>query len=936
MSFAFPFRRYQQLALEAFERAHAHGDRRIYLAMPPGSGKTVLGLEIARRVGRPTLVLSPTTAIQAQWLEEWGRFSPATVPASGEPDQSAGLTAVTYQALCVLDPGDGATPHERSRRRALIARGGDQDEVLALLHPNGRAIVDRMAAAGPITLVLDECHHLLRLWGHLLEAVIEQLGAATTTVVGLTATPPSDLGAREATLYRSLFGHGADFGVVTPAVVREGFLAPYQELALLVQPTPAERQYIDGQQARFEALVQDLQRHDFASRPFSAWFARRVLDPSSQDGAPVAWSVIERDEPDLAQAALRLQWSRGAQPPRGALYREQHRRAPEAADWIALLEGFVTDVLDASEDPLDAQARERIRLALPAVGYQLTRRGIRASASVTDRVLALSASKVDGVASILETELAVLRDSLRALVLCDFETAGRDVGARLRGVLDPGAGSAALLLRSLLGRTPARDLEPVLVTGRSVASSRATAQALVEFAAAALPDVPLVVGDDLPETASLDWDDPVVIRSDHPGWTSRGWVPLVTAFFEAGRTRCLVGTRALLGEGWDSHPVNVLIDCGTATTSVSVHQVRGRSLRLDPHVPRKVADNWDVVCVAPTHARGTADYERFVRKHRAYFALTRQGEIESGVSHVDPTLSPFGPPPADTFDALNGSMHARARERASVWQAWRIGEPYRDVPVPTVRVHLGRPMGVPERDVLRAAPPDRSPARIRGVSVATGVGASAAVVAGAAVALPLLGLAAAGVVVAGGVGWGLNAVRDGISRLEPSASLEDLARAVAEALGTTGIIAPDLGPDHVRVVPQPDGYYRAYLDGAATEDAERFATALDEVVSPLWDPRWIVPRRVAQPPGTILGTAGLLAGRSIAQTPPELVVHHGVPDALATRKDRVAAFQQAWRRWVSPGATCLPVSDPRAQAVLALHRGDDPFAVTTQMRTLWT
>jgi hypothetical protein len=405
--------------------------------------------------------------------------------------------------------------------------------------------------------------------------------------------------------------------------------------------------------------------------------------------------------------------------------------------------------------------------------------------------------------------------------------------------------------------------------------------------------------------------------------------------FEAGRTRCLVGTRALLGEGWDSHPVNVLIDLGTATTSVSVHQVRGRSLRLDPQVPRKVSDNWDVVCVAPGHAGGTADYQRFVRKHRAYFALTRQGEIESGVSHVDPDLSPFGPPPSCDFEAVNGRMLARVRERANVWGAWRIGEPYRDVPVSTVRVHLGRPMGVPERNLLRAARPDRSQPGLRAVSVATGVGASAGILAGVAAALPLVGLVAAGAVIGGGAAWSLRAVRGGIQHLEPSATLEDLGRAVAEALAATGLIAP-VGPDMVRIVAQPDGYYRAYLDGASTEAADRFATALDEVVSPLWDPRWIVPRRVVQAPETLAGTASLLAGRAFGREQPELVVHHAVPDALATRKDRVAAFEQAWRRWVSPGATCLPASDPRAQAVLALHRGDDPFAVTTQMRTLWT
>src|SRR5436190_9357227 len=46
-----PFRRCQQLALDAFERARAAGKRRTDLVLPPGEGKTALGLEAIRRSG---------------------------------------------------------------------------------------------------------------------------------------------------------------------------------------------------------------------------------------------------------------------------------------------------------------------------------------------------------------------------------------------------------------------------------------------------------------------------------------------------------------------------------------------------------------------------------------------------------------------------------------------------------------------------------------------------------------------------------------------------------------------------------------------------------------------------------------------------------------------------------------------------------------------
>src|SRR5262245_36886726 len=59
---------HQQRALDAFEKDRKRGDRSTYLVVPPGGGKTLIGLEALRRLGRPALVLCPNTAIQAQWI----------------------------------------------------------------------------------------------------------------------------------------------------------------------------------------------------------------------------------------------------------------------------------------------------------------------------------------------------------------------------------------------------------------------------------------------------------------------------------------------------------------------------------------------------------------------------------------------------------------------------------------------------------------------------------------------------------------------------------------------------------------------------------------------------------------------------------------------------------------------------------------------------
>ena len=44
------------------------GEKDLYVVAPPGSGKTILGLYVwSNLVRKPALVLSPNSAIQAQW-----------------------------------------------------------------------------------------------------------------------------------------------------------------------------------------------------------------------------------------------------------------------------------------------------------------------------------------------------------------------------------------------------------------------------------------------------------------------------------------------------------------------------------------------------------------------------------------------------------------------------------------------------------------------------------------------------------------------------------------------------------------------------------------------------------------------------------------------------------------------------------------------------
>jgi hypothetical protein len=643
-----------------------------------------------------------------------------------------------------------------------------------------------------------------------------------------------------------------------------------------------------------------------------------------------------RDEPDLARAALRFFWQKQIDLPDGARFNEEARQPPTADDWVVLIDDYCRGYLRDRVDPRDVAAWQSIRHALPSLGYTLTRQGIRSYVSPVDRVLSLSASKAVAVQAILDAEQAALGTNLRALILCDYERAGSDLLAKLRGVLDPQAGSAALLLHQLATTPSVAQLDPLLVTGRTVACARSTASRLLPWIEQRVPELRGLLAtaalfQPSDDDAAGAWDDLVTIDPAHAWWRPRNYVPLLTAYFEEGRSTCLIGTRGLLGEGWDAKRINVLIDLTTASTSTSVHQMRGRSLRLDPALPHKVANNWDVVCVDPTHPKGSADYARFVRKHRDYYAPALEGDIESGVSHVHPALSPYGPPPAADFAPINVAMLHRAGSRAAAYARWCIGEPYENAETHTVRVHLGRPLGLPHRQLQHQTGGEVS---VRHRALALVGSAGAAGIALAAAGPDLLGLAGGLAVLGGGGAWLSRSFDAAVARSQPSDALEDFAAAVAEALAATGGIAPDLGPDNVRIVTQADGRYRCFLAGATTEESARFAEALDQLLSPLAAPRYIIPRYVVAQPTSLFASARLALRLSTGTKRGSTVVYHAVPNWLAANRERAGAFARAWNRYVSAGQP-LYWKDPAAQAILAAQRGDDPFDVTTQMRVLW-
>ena len=363
--------------------------------------------------------------------------------------------------------------------------------------------------------------------------------------------------------------------------------------------------------------------------------------------------------------------------------------------------------------------------------------------------------------------------------------------------------------------------------------------------------------------------------------------------------------------------------------------MRGRSLRLDPNEAHKVANNWDVICVARDHPKRDrrlrphgAQAPQLFRHHRS------RGNRVWGRAYRSKALSVRSRrltmcSPRSTATSSNGARDGSASTHCGEW-ASRIGTylPRLCGSVPSAR------SGCQPGGWTAPRPARRRHALSKLGQLLEQDWESARRSSAWPPARILLAIGLGGLMIAGGVGWAANSMRTYADRLGPSSSLDDLAAAVAEALVATGLVDSRLTAAAVRVATQPDGYYRCYLDGATLQDSGVFAACLDELLAPIESPRWIIPRYVSGPPRNFLGGLRLLAGRFAKDRVGATVVYHAVPAVLGANKARVQAFETAWNRRVSAGKALFQ-DDPRAQAIIQLQRGEDPFAVTTQMRTLW-
>lgn len=564
MQFQGQWRDYQQRVIDELQ-GHLE-DTRLHIVAAPGSGKTVLGLEVMRELGRPTLILSPTLTIRNQWSERLSEMflSPGAVDAkdiSYNLKAPAAITSATYQALHALWKVE--TEEDKEHRR-----------------PDFERLVDVLSAEDGITIIVDEAHHLRREWWRALNELVEALPNAT--LVALTATPPYDASFAEWSRYDGLCG-AIDAEISVPELVRNGDLCPHQDFVYFSLPQQSELDLLEERRRGIATLISDL----LSDQAFIEYLKNHpwMIDPQVHEEA------ILSDPEYLSSMLILMAAGKGELPdePLELLGVKNENIPMLSPPWLqTFLNGYLFDHKDQSthSNSLAKQTEKRLRrLGL----IENSRVKLMESRTVL-KAMAGSLAKLDSIVEIARVEHEHLADDLRMVVLTDYVRAA-DLSRRPDQLFKP-AKLGVVPIFETLRRADLNEDRIGVLTGTLVI--------IPDSACSILPDAAKMAG--IPESQiklKTLAGCPGYSQLRLEGKSNQKTVRLVTHLCNLGVIRILIGTQALLGEGWDAPTINTLVLASNVGSYMLSNQMRGRAIRIDCDAPDKVANIWHLATVEP-------------------------------------------------------------------------------------------------------------------------------------------------------------------------------------------------------------------------------------------------------------------------------------------------------------------------------------------------
>ncbi len=862
--FKYPWRTYQQRVLDDLQ-AHIE-DKHLHVIAPPGSGKTVLGLEVALRLNKPTLILAPTTAIRNQWIQ---RFCELFLQAHDVPDwisrdirKPKFMTVATYQGLHAACNGQAIEEEDTAEEEEENKGVGSAGPTNANLETVAKELMERQVQ----TIVVDEAHHLKNEWWQTLTKIKDRLDPV---IVGLTATPPYDVTATEWQRYSELNGP-VDAEIAVPELVIAGDLCPHQDLVYCTLPSEKEHVEIADFRESMAALFLELKADPVllnAIQRLTIW-----TDP----GTELNW--IYQNIPYYSSCLIFLNAHGVAIPEKHLEIVGDKKLKVPALDYV-WMETLLDFYLYRGGQWFKPHAKHQI-----SVENRLRRHGAldRRQISFTQNrrlvgSLVSSVSKLSAIRSIVDFEYRHLGSALRLVVLADYIRAEYFVNAAEND-----------LPLNRLGVMPIfEQLRRENTDGKKIGVLTGSLVIIPEAAYPSFQEKASKYGIIAAQAAPLPYDgDYRYVRQTEQ--LKHDIVNIITQIFQEGGIEVLVGTKSLLGEGWDAPAINTLVLASYVGSFVLSNQMRGRAIRTEKGNAEKTGNIWHLACVDPTVARGGEDIARLKRRFRSFVGVCVGNEpvIENGIGRMNLPDNLWQP---RVLDETNAAMMMTAADRRGVSERWHQAllkginlveeikipfvedRPYRQVK----SMYLNKTManllatltsglvafGNESLNILsRAMRNMRSPQDLYTF-------------------LAIIG--GIGLVIFGRMTF--KTARLYLQYRDIALDIQGIGHALLDTLVKSGAIHTDR--DKLRVVSEVDreGGVYCYLDGGSTFEQSQFISALREIVAPVMNPRYVIIRKNR-------------LFRFIKQKD-----FHAVPDALSKNRKLAGYFYDRWETHVGPG-----------------------------------
>ncbi len=788
------FRDYQQ---EILNKANYHlKDGRIHIVAAPGSGKTILGLELIRGLGKPALVMSPSVTIRQQWGE---RFVQNYMPADKQESEYISynlkapslITSITYQAL------------HAAVTSSVIEEETDSEslETESAVDFSDFDLLETIKKAGITTICLDEAHHLKSEWQRALEKFIEALGTKVT-VIALTATPPYDSNPAEWNRYSKLCGE-IDEEIFVPQLVSQKTLCPHQDYIYFNYPTDAEtealRTYKEKAVACSERIIKSVE------------FKKSI----ENSGLISNYKNNEEFIFDNLQAYISLVVTAnksGIVIPSGVLsFISQNKKIPRYS--ISHAQTAFQFIIDNPEI-FTEEYSESLKSELMQEALIEKRKVQLKTNEKLNKMLISSVGKLDSINKIAESEFNNLGKELRLLILTDYikkdmkKLIGTDEDIHAIGTV------------------------PVFESLRRCCDESASI-ALLSGTLVILPNSVLNVAEKIAKEDGVEFLSKPIENTSHSevrfSGSNKNKVSIITKIFQSGYLNILIGTKSLLGEGWDSPAINSLILASFVGSFMLSNQMRGRAIRIDKTKPEKASNIWHLVTVEPnsdTEKLVGTDFDTVSRRFDCFLAPAyNEDVIESGLDRIDIIKPPFD---ENGINRINSEMLTLSADRKIMSGRWNAAV---------------RGEAKPEIVEMNEVPAEVQPKKFLYRNIVLEV------ILIAIIFVALIGIISGSVstfgkiisilVIAVSVVLSFGIIKKIISHSKPEKSVSTLANVLLKTLKKTVDIESEKAEINVRGIKNGIGF-SCSLSGATLREKNIFSSALSEMLSPIDDPRYVI------------------------------------------------------------------------------------------------